>query len=201
MPRKGRSNEEIVDALQEVEGGEKVAEVCRRLWSERSRRFPAGGRRPAVWGCKSFGELRAVRYEQQAEAGRGGHAARSAHPAGDRPERVVSLVHGAPWRGMAADGLPTEPTPGGEADSGAHRHATVSDARSSRRVAAEGAGGRPCAPWLSGSDGPPKTGRLGGSVPSGSIGRMGRKALTWGLSHERAGQPDPRAAAGGHASE
>jgi hypothetical protein len=31
MPRKGRSNEEIVHALHQVEGGEKVTEVCRRL--------------------------------------------------------------------------------------------------------------------------------------------------------------------------
>ena len=31
MPRKGRSNEEIIHALHQVEGGEKVAEVCRRL--------------------------------------------------------------------------------------------------------------------------------------------------------------------------
>ena len=31
MPRKGRSNEEIVHALHQVESGEKVAEVCRRL--------------------------------------------------------------------------------------------------------------------------------------------------------------------------
>jgi hypothetical protein len=31
MPRKGRSNEEIIHALHQVEGGEKVAEVCRRV--------------------------------------------------------------------------------------------------------------------------------------------------------------------------
>lgn len=31
MPRKERSNEEIIHALNQVEGGEKVAEVCRRL--------------------------------------------------------------------------------------------------------------------------------------------------------------------------
>jgi putative transposase len=31
MPPKGRSNEEIIHALHQVEGGEKVAEVCRRL--------------------------------------------------------------------------------------------------------------------------------------------------------------------------
>ena len=31
MPRKGRKNEEIVAALHQVEGGEKVTDVCRRL--------------------------------------------------------------------------------------------------------------------------------------------------------------------------
>jgi transposase-like protein len=31
MPRKGRSNEEIIHALHQVEGGEKVTDVCRRL--------------------------------------------------------------------------------------------------------------------------------------------------------------------------
>lgn len=31
MPRKGRSNEEIVEALHQVESGEKVTEICRRL--------------------------------------------------------------------------------------------------------------------------------------------------------------------------
>lgn len=31
MPRKGRSNEEIVQALHQADGGEKVTQVCRRL--------------------------------------------------------------------------------------------------------------------------------------------------------------------------
>lgn len=31
MPRKGRSNEEIVHALGQVDAGEKVTEACRRL--------------------------------------------------------------------------------------------------------------------------------------------------------------------------
>ena len=31
MPRKGRSNEEIVHALHQVDGGEKAIEDCRRL--------------------------------------------------------------------------------------------------------------------------------------------------------------------------
>ncbi len=53
MPRKGRSNEEIVHALHQVEGGEKVAEVCRRLGvSEQTfyrwKKQFAGTRRPGV---------------------------------------------------------------------------------------------------------------------------------------------------------
>jgi hypothetical protein len=40
MPRKGRSNEGIVHALHQVECGEKVTEVCRRLGV--SRRSTAG---------------------------------------------------------------------------------------------------------------------------------------------------------------
>jgi len=31
MPRKGRSHEEIIRTLGQVESGEKVTEVCRRL--------------------------------------------------------------------------------------------------------------------------------------------------------------------------
>jgi hypothetical protein len=42
MPRKGRSNEEIVHALHQVEGGEKVAEVCRRLGGQRADGSTAG---------------------------------------------------------------------------------------------------------------------------------------------------------------
>ena len=53
MPRKGRKNEEIVAALHQVEGGEKVAEVCRRARHERAdvlpmlkKRVSRGSRRP-----------------------------------------------------------------------------------------------------------------------------------------------------------
>jgi putative transposase len=31
MPRKCRSNEELIHALHQVEGGDRVTEVCRRL--------------------------------------------------------------------------------------------------------------------------------------------------------------------------
>jgi hypothetical protein len=41
MPRKGRSNEEIIHALHQVEGGEKVAEMCSGSASA-SRRSTAG---------------------------------------------------------------------------------------------------------------------------------------------------------------
>jgi transposase-like protein len=49
MPRKGRTNEEIIHALHQVEGGEKVTEVCRRLgvseqtfyrWKKQFMEFP-----------------------------------------------------------------------------------------------------------------------------------------------------------------
>jgi hypothetical protein len=50
MPRKGRSNEEIVRALHQVDGGEKVTEFCRRLHGN-----PDGKRRipetPVSSGC------------------------------------------------------------------------------------------------------------------------------------------------------
>jgi putative transposase len=57
MPRKGRSNEEIVHALHQVDSGEKVTEVCRRLgvseqtfyrWKKQCRGGAVGGPRAAV---------------------------------------------------------------------------------------------------------------------------------------------------------
>jgi putative transposase len=52
MTRKGRSNEEIIHALHQVEGGEKVAEVCRRLGvSEQT--FYWWKKQSAASGCRS----------------------------------------------------------------------------------------------------------------------------------------------------
>jgi putative transposase len=62
MPRKGRSNEEIVHALHEVEGGEKVAEVCRRLGvSEQT--FYRWKKQFSGLGLQEVRELRMLRQE------------------------------------------------------------------------------------------------------------------------------------------
>jgi hypothetical protein len=47
MPRKGRSNEEIVHALHQIEGGEKVTEVCRRLGVSEQRSTAGRSNSPA----------------------------------------------------------------------------------------------------------------------------------------------------------
>jgi putative transposase len=62
MPRKGRSNEEIVHALRQVESGEKVAEVCRRLGiSEQT--FYRWKKQFAGVGLSEVRELRSLRHE------------------------------------------------------------------------------------------------------------------------------------------
>jgi putative transposase len=62
MPRKGRSNEEIVHALHQVEGGEKVTEVCRRLGvSEQT--FYRWKKQFTGLGLQELRELRSLRHE------------------------------------------------------------------------------------------------------------------------------------------
>lgn len=54
MPAMGRSNEEIVHALHQVEGGEKVTEVCRRL-GVIEQTFYRWKSNSSGWGCRSCG--------------------------------------------------------------------------------------------------------------------------------------------------
>jgi putative transposase len=62
MPRKGRSNEEIIHALHQVEGGEKVTEVCRRLGvSEQT--FYRWKKQFNGLGLQEVRELRSLRHE------------------------------------------------------------------------------------------------------------------------------------------
>ena len=62
MPRTGRSNEEIIHALHQVEGGEKVTEVCRRLGvSEQT--FYRWKKQFAGLGLSELRELRSLRHE------------------------------------------------------------------------------------------------------------------------------------------
>ena len=62
MPRKGHSNEAIIAALRQVEAGEKVPEVCRRLGvSEQS--FYRWKKQFAGAGLQEVRELRSLRHE------------------------------------------------------------------------------------------------------------------------------------------
>ena len=64
MARKGRSNEEIVHALHQVDSGEKVAEVCRRLGvSEQT--FYRWKKQFAGLGVQELRELRSLRDENR----------------------------------------------------------------------------------------------------------------------------------------
>ena len=64
MPRKGRSNEEIVHALHQVDSGEKVTEICRRLGvSEQT--FYRWKKQFAGLGVQELRELRSLRDENR----------------------------------------------------------------------------------------------------------------------------------------
>jgi putative transposase len=64
MPRKGRSNEEIVQALHQVASGEKVGEICRRLGvSEQT--FYRWKKQFAGMGVQELRELRSLRDENR----------------------------------------------------------------------------------------------------------------------------------------
>ena len=89
MPRKGRSNGEIIHALHQVKGGEKVTDVCRRLGvSEQT--FYRWKKQFA--GARAVGAARAPvasSRKQQVETGCGGPDARPAHPPGDRTKKAL----------------------------------------------------------------------------------------------------------------
>ena len=64
MPRKGHSEETIVYALREVEGGKKVGEVCREMGVS-PQAFYSWKRRYAGLGLNELRELRQLRDENQ----------------------------------------------------------------------------------------------------------------------------------------
>ncbi len=64
MPRKGHSEEEIVRALRQAEGGQKVSEICREMGvSQQS--FYSWKRRYAGLGLSELRELRQLREENR----------------------------------------------------------------------------------------------------------------------------------------
>jgi putative transposase len=64
MPRKGRSNEEIVHALRQVEAGEEVTEICRRL-GVTEQTFYRWKKQFAGLGVQELRELRSLRDENR----------------------------------------------------------------------------------------------------------------------------------------
>jgi putative transposase len=64
MPRKGHSEEKIVYALRQVEGGKKVAEVCREMGVS-PQAFYSWKRRYAGVGLNELRELRQLREENR----------------------------------------------------------------------------------------------------------------------------------------
>ncbi len=62
MPRKGHTEEQIVQALRQAEGGEKAAEICRKLGiSEQT--FYTWKRKYTGMGLSELRELRQLREE------------------------------------------------------------------------------------------------------------------------------------------
>jgi putative transposase len=64
MPRKGHSEEQIVYALRQVEGGKKVSEICREMgvWAQAVYRWK---RRYGGLGLHGVRELRQLREENR----------------------------------------------------------------------------------------------------------------------------------------
>ena len=62
MPRKGHTEEKIVYALRQVEGGKKVSEVCREMGVS-AQAFYSWKRRYAGLGVSELRELRQLREE------------------------------------------------------------------------------------------------------------------------------------------
>ena len=64
MPRKGHTEEQIVYALRQAEGGKKVSEICRELGVSQQA-FYSWKRRYAGLGLNELGELRQLREENR----------------------------------------------------------------------------------------------------------------------------------------
>ena len=64
MPRKGHTEEQIVQALRQAEGGKKVV-ISAARWEFRSRRFYSWKRRYAGLGLSDLRELRQLREENR----------------------------------------------------------------------------------------------------------------------------------------
>lgn len=64
MPRKGHTEEQIIYALRQPEGGKKVGEICREMGISQQA-FYSGKRRYAGLGLSELRELRQLREENR----------------------------------------------------------------------------------------------------------------------------------------
>jgi putative transposase len=62
MPKKGHSEEQIIAALKQYEGGEKVADICRKLGVSQAS-FYTWRKQYAGLGVQELRELRSLREE------------------------------------------------------------------------------------------------------------------------------------------
>ena len=87
--RRGHTEEQILAALRQAEGGTTVVEICRDVGiSEQT--FYVWKRKYVGLGLSELRELRQLREENtQVETPGGGSLARSAYAAGDRPKKAV----------------------------------------------------------------------------------------------------------------
>jgi putative transposase len=94
MPRNGPSHEEIIRALPQVEGGEKVTEVCRRLGVSKQA-FYRWKKQFAGLGLSEQRELRSLRHENGKLKQLVADLTLDHHdPAAARPDRERGLVLG-----------------------------------------------------------------------------------------------------------
>ncbi len=95
MPRKGHTEEQILQALRQAEGGEKVTEICRKLGISEQTFYTW----KPLYTSLGLSELRqscgscAMRELAEAEEAGRGSIAGSTHAAGDRPKKALKPRH------------------------------------------------------------------------------------------------------------
>jgi putative transposase len=202
MPRKGRSNEEIVHALGQVDAGEKVTEVCRRLGvSEQT--FYRWKKQFAGLGVQELPELRSLRDENRKLKQVVADLTLDRHPLQEIVRKSSEASRTLHPGGMGADDLSSEPTPGGEADWCAHDDEVPADPRPARRLT-------PTAPRARGGAGTVRLSAIDGVVATRGLAREREADLSavWTRGADRpheatpkTGQSCPRAAPAADASE
>jgi len=203
MPRKERSNEEIIHAVHQVEGGEKVAEVCRRIgvseqtFYRRKKQFAGLG----LSSCASSGRC----ATKTANSNRSSRTSRWIGTFSRRlSEKSCEASRTLHPGGVGADGLPSESTPGRGAHPSAQRDVAVPEhPRSPRRLttAAARARGGSRTVWVPTVDGVVETRRVAGECETGVPAVRRRRSDSAHPATETSREPATSAATGADAPE